>query len=274
MQVVILCGGKGTRLGEVTDNRIPKPMATVGEHPILWHIMRSYARAGHTRFVLCAGHLSWAIKSYFLNYRARAADVTVHTGSGEVTLHETPETAGIPSPTTNATVDATTDNWDVTIAETGPDTQTAGRLARVMRHIEGDTFMLTYGDGVSDIDLAALARFHASHGKAITVSGVVPPGRFGELVLDGDKVMEMAEKPAQTDRYINGGFMVIDRAFVERFIGADADEVMLERAPMAEAAAAGEMMLYKHDGFWQCMDTMRDYELLNGLWRAGNAPWA
>lgn len=258
MQVVILCGGKGTRLGDVTENRIPKPMANVGEQPILWHIMNRYAAAGHNRFVLCAGHLSWAIKEYFLNFHARTADMRINTGRPNAEyLNEAP---GV--------------DWDVTIAETGLETQTAGRLARVMRYIDGDDFMLTYGDGLSDVDLGALAAFHRAHGKLITITGVAPPGRFGELAVDGDAVTAMAEKPVVSDRLINGGFMVINRRFVDRFIGAEADDMMLETAPMSQAAEAGEMRVFRHAGFWQPMDTQRDWTLLNELWASGNAPWS
>jgi len=257
MQVVILCGGKGTRLGEVTENRIPKPMANVGEQPILWHIMKYYAAAGYTSFILCAGHLSWSIKEYFLNFHARNADLHVNTGHPQVEYLN--ETFGM--------------DWDITIAETGLETHTAGRLQRVMKYITGDTFMLTYGDGLSDVDLTSLEAFHHEKGGAITITGVVPPGRFGELAVDGDTVTAMVEKPLVSDRFINGGFMVIDRAFVDRFIPADADGVMLETQPMANAAAAGAMRIYKHGGFWQPMDTHRDWVLLNDLWQSGTAPW-
>lgn len=260
MKVVILCGGKGTRLGEVTGNLIPKPMAMVGNEPILVHIMRSYARRGHREFILCAGHLSWAIKSYFLDYHARQADVTIHTGKrGDVTFHDAHEL----------------DDWKVTIAETGPDSGTAGRLRKVAKYIEpGESFMLTYGDGVSDVDLTGLEAFHQAHGKLVTMTGVVPPGRFGELVLDGDTVTDWAEKPTVTDRYINGGFMVMQREFIDRFVVDKDDDVMLEREPLAEATTAGELMLFRHGGFWQCMDTARDWALLNELWESGNAAWA
>jgi glucose-1-phosphate cytidylyltransferase len=257
MQVVILCGGKGSRLGEVTENRIPKPMVTIGEQPILWHIMHSYARAGHNRFILCAGHLSWAIKEYFLNFHARNADLRLRTSCPDVEYLNEP----------------TGMDWDVTIVETGAETQTAGRLARVMQYIEGHNFMLTYGDGVSDVDIGALTAFHEAHGRAITITGVVPPGRFGELALDGDVVTAMVEKPMVSDRYINGGFMVLRRGFVARFIPPQSDEVMLETAPMADAAAAGEMRVFRHQGFWQPMDTQRDWALLNDLWRQGKATW-
>lgn len=260
MKVVILCGGKGTRLGEVTGNLIPKPMAMVGNEPILVHIMRSYARCGHREFILCTGHLSWAIKSYFLDYHARQADVTIQTGNrGDVTFHDAHEL----------------DDWKVTIAETGSDSGTAGRLRKVAKYLEPDeSFMLTYGDGVSNVDLAALEAFHRNHGRLVTMTGVVPPGRFGELVLDGDTVTDWAEKPLVSDRYINGGFMVMQREFIDRFAADKDDEVMLEREPLAEATAAGELMLFRHGGFWQCMDTARDWALLNELWESGNALWA
>ena len=259
MKVVILCGGKGTRLGEVTGNALPKPMVAVGEQPILWHLMRSYARFGHRRFILAAGHLSWAIKTYFLDYHARLSDVTIDTArAGALTFHDA----------------APVDDWSVTIAETGAETMTAGRVRRIARYLDDDeSFMLTYGDGLADVDLAALAAFHRAHGKLITVTGVVPPGRFGEIVHEGDRVIEWAEKPHATDRYINGGFMVVRRQFIDRFLADKDDLVMLEREPLAEATAAGEMMLYRHHGFWQCMDTMRDWEMLNELWATGDAPW-
>ena len=258
MQVVILCGGKGTRLGEVTENRIPKPMANVGEQPILWHIMKSYADAGYNRFILCAGHLSWSIKEYFLNFHARNADMHLATTRPDVTYLNEP--SGI--------------DWDITIVETGLETQTAGRLARVMDRIDGERFMLTYGDGLADVDLNALEAFHRAEGGLITITGVTPPGRFGELAIDGTIVTAMVEKPVVSDRFINGGFMVLERAFVERFVGADADATMLETRPMSEAAAAGAMRVFKHHGFWQPMDTQRDWALLNDLWRGGAAPWA
>ena len=260
MKVVILCGGKGTRLGEVTGNLVPKPMVAVGEQPIVWHIMRRYAQFGHREFILAAGHLSWAIKNYFLDYHARLSDVTVRTAApGAVTFHD----------------EALLDDWTVTVAETGAETMTAGRVRRIARYLGDDeSFMLTYGDGVADIDLAELAAFHRGHGRMVTMTGVIPPGRFGELVHEGDRVIDWAEKPVTSDRYINGGFMVIRREFIDRFLGDKADDVMLEREPLAEATAAGELTLYRHHGFWQCMDTMRDWELLNDLWEQGDAPWA
>ncbi len=258
MKTVLLCGGKGTRLGEVTGSALPKPMVRVGGRPIVWHIMKQYGDAGFRDFVICAGHLSWSIKEYFLNYHAQHADLTISTSGREpVSFHG----------------GEGTEDWTVTIAETGEETMTAGRVKRIAKYLDGDDFMLTYGDGVSDVDLGALLEFHRSHGKLMTMTGVIPAGRFGELVIEGDRVAQMQEKPTSSDRYINGGFMVLKRAFIDRFLGGDVDDVMLEREPFAAAAEAGEMMLYKHDRFWQCMDTLRDWQLLNELWDSGRAPW-
>jgi len=259
MQTVLLCGGKGTRLGEVTGNSVPKPMVRIGERPILWHIMQQYSAAGFKDFIICAGHLSWSIKEYFLNYHAQLADVTISTaGNTPPRFHGT---AGI-------------DDWNVTVAETGAETMTAGRVKKIAPYINSDDFMLTYGDGVSDVDIQALLAFHRSHGKMMTMTGVIPPGRFGELLIEGNRVAEMQEKPIASDRYINGGFMVLKRAFIDHFLSGDVTNIMLERQPMMEAAEAGEMMLFRHDGFWQCMDTLRDWQLLNELWEGGQAPWS
>lgn len=258
MKIVILCGGKGTRLGEVTGNLVPKPMARIGEQPMLWHIMQLYSRQGFNEFILCAGHLSWEIKDYFLNFRARHSDITVETGNrAAVTVHG--ENPG--------------QDWKVTIAETGLETATAGRIRMISRYLDAGPFMLTYGDGLADIDLAKLKRFHVGHGKLATMTGVVPPGRFGELKLEGDQVVDWVEKPVVVERYINGGFMILEREFIDRFIALQADTIMLEHEPLIEATKAGELMLYRHGGFWQCMDTARDWQLLNALWEGGKAPW-
>jgi len=257
MKTVFFCGGKGTRLGEITEGARPKPMVEIGGKPILWHIMSYYARAGHSDFIVCAGHKSAIIKNYFRDYRLHNSDVSFQTGSG--VLEFQPDTL---------------DDWKVLVAETGEETQTSGRLARVGKYIEeGEDFFLTYGDGLSNIDLNALLKFHKSHGKLATMSGVVPPGRFGEMKLDGDNVLEMQEKPEQADRYINGGFMVLNRQFIERYCVGDADAVMLEREPLEQAALDGELMLFRHHDFWQCMDTARDWELLDKLARQEIVPW-
>jgi glucose-1-phosphate cytidylyltransferase len=257
MKVVLLCGGQGTRIGEVTQGVLPKPLVPVDGKPILWHIMQGYARRGHTEFVICAGHLGEQIKQYFFNYRLHNSDIRVNTATGDFEL-----------------LGQGSENWSVLVVDTGTKTQTAGRIARVAKYIGNDTFFLTYGDGVSDVDFDALLAFHKSHGRLITITGIAPPGRFGELDLAGDVVREIKEKPDKTDRYINGGFMVMERAFVDRYCAvADADNLMLERAPLENAAKDGQLMMYRHDGFWQCMDTMRDWELLNKLAQQESVPW-
>lgn len=258
MKVVLLCGGKGTRLGEVTGGRMPKPLVEINGRPILWHIMSSYARQGHTEFVLCAGYRSEMIKQYFLHSRMYGGDVRIGLRSGAVEY-----------------LRDETNDWSVVIADTGLETQTAGRLSRVARYLDPEgPFFLTYGDGLADVDLNELLDFHRSHGKLATITGVIPPGRFGELILDGDRVAELREKPEDTDRYINGGFMVLERQFVDRYCAVPhADQVMLERAPLEQAALDGELMMYRHNGFWQCMDTARDWELLDELARQATVPW-
>lgn len=259
MHTVILCGGKGTRIGEVTQGLRPKPMVEIGGRPILDHIMRYYYSFGHDHFVLCVGHQSWSIKSYFMSLRERHSDITLDFGAQRTEFHKA---TSMP-------------NWTVTIAETGEDTMTAGRLRRILEYLPDDgSFMLTYGDGLADVDLDALMAFHRDHGRGLTMTGVIPPGRFGEIVLEGDRVAEWAEKPQQSDRYINGGFMVMRRDFAERYIAGCDDTVMLERAPFERAARDDEIMMFRHRGFWQCMDTMRDWQSLNGIWQSGEAPWA
>lgn len=258
MQVVILCGGRGTRIRDVSENVIPKAMVPIGDFPMVWHIMKQYACQGHTDFVLCLGHLGWKIKEYFLNCQAMQSDLTVTLGrTPKVEFHSAHPEEG----------------WRVTLVETGSETGTGGRVRKVANQITGDRFMLTYGDGVSDLDFGELERFHVSHGKLLTLTGVIPPGRFGELSVDGDRVTMMREKPMDSDRYINGGFMVMEKAFIDKYLSGVEDTTMLERGPFEAAAAGGEMMMYRHNRFWQCVDTARDWELLNRLWKSGEAPW-
>ena len=257
MKVVLLCGGQGTRLGEVTQGLRPKPLVEVAGKPLLWHIMRSYARQGFSDFVICAGHLGDQIRDYFVNYRLHQGDVRVHTATGELEL-----------------LDTEIDDWRVVVADTGTKTMTAGRVARIAKYLDDDPFFLTYGDGVSDVNLADLLAFHRTRGKLATVTGVAPPGRFGELQVHGDQVTSLQEKPSETDRYINGGFMVLERGFVERFCAVDgADELMLEKGALDAAASDGELSVYRHNGFWQCVDTRRDWELLNRLATQPAVPW-
>jgi len=255
MKVVILCGGKGTRLREETEYR-PKPMVPIGCQPILWHIMKTYAHYGFKEFVLCLGYKGDTIKDYFLNYSRLASDVTVKLGKpGEAVFHNSHEE----------------EDWTVTLANTGEDTMTGGRVKRVQQYVDGDAFMLTYGDGVGDVDLKALLRFHQRHGKIGTVTGVRPPGRFGEMGITKNRVMEFNEKPQASGGIINGGFFVFNRELF-RFLNDDPN-LIFEQQPLRSLAARKQLMCFEHDGFWQPMDTFREFELLNKLWDGGRAPW-
>ena len=255
MQVVILCGGKGTRLREETEYR-PKPMLPIGEQPILWHIMKIYAHYGHTDFVLSLGYKGEMIKDYILNYRYLNSDLTVHLGQKrEVIFHHGSDESA----------------WTVTLAGTGEETMTGARLKRVEKYIQGDLFMMTYGDGVGDVDVRALLEFHRGHGKSATLTGVRPPGRFGELVSKNNLVIEFNEKPQTTTGQINGGFFVFSRKFFD-YLTEDPN-LILEQSPLRRAAADGQLMCFGHDGFWQPMDTFREFELLNHLWKINQAPW-
>ncbi|MEM7248349.1 MAG: glucose-1-phosphate cytidylyltransferase [Acidobacteriota bacterium] len=255
MQVVILCGGRGTRLGRQSELR-PKPMVRIGERPILWHIMKTYASFGHGDFVLCLGWLSDVIKDYFLNYDARQSDVTVRLGErSEVTVHSTHE-----------------EDWSVTLADTGLDTNTGARLKRIERYIEDDTFLLTYGDGVADVDIDAAVELHRSHGKIATVTAVHPPARFGELQLgESGEVESFSEKPQASQGLINGGFFVFDRRVFAHV--PDDPYCSLESDLLEHLCAEDQLVGYRHDGFWQCMDTVRELDILNRLWDGGQAPW-
>jgi len=255
MKVVILCGGQGTRLREETEYR-PKPMVTIGERPILWHIMKGYAHHGFREFVLCLGYKGDHIKEYFYDYEVLNNDFTVELGAErKVEVHRNHDEVG----------------WKVTLADTGEHAMTGARVKRVARFLDGDRFMLTYGDGVADLDVQALLRFHESHGKIGTVTGVHPIARFGELRLDDGRVAAFNEKPQLKDNYINGGFFVFERAFLD-YLDEDAG-CILEREPLERLVADGQLMTYVHDGFWHCMDTFRDFKLLNEWWAGGAAPW-
>ena len=252
MKVIILAGGFGTRLSEYTDS-IPKPMVTVGGRPILWHIMRSYAHAGHKDFYLALGYKADVVKEYFLHYRSLNADFTVDLATGYVEPHQTDDT-----------------DWRVTLIDTGLESMTGGRVKRMQSFIGNESFLLTYGDGVANIDIDALLKFHKSHGKMVTVSAVHPGARFGELEIKQNQVSSFQEKPQVGQGWINGGYFVIEPAFFDLIEG---DKSILEREPLEKAAALGELMAYQHDGYWQCMDTKRDRDHLEELWEAGNAPW-
>ena len=255
MKAVILCGGYGTRLSEETDLR-PKPMVKIGEKPILWHIMKIYEKFRIIDFELALGYKSDVIKEYFLNYTSLNNDFKINTKSGDIT-------------TTSKNVD---ENWNINLVYTGLDTMTGGRLLRLKSSLNGqNTFLLTYGDGISDINISELVKFHNSHGKIATLTAVRPPVRFGELLINKNKVQEFKEKPQAVKGWINGGFFVFNK---EIFDFIDGDETMLEREPLERLAGIGELMAFKHSGYWQCMDTIREKQLLENLWKTSNAPWA
>ena len=256
MKVVILCGGQGTRLREETNVR-PKPMVEIGTHPILWHIMKIYAYFGLNEFVLCLGYKGHIIKDYFINFKFRTNDCTIHLGNNaEIEIHQ------------NEAVE----NWTVTLAETGETTQTGARIHRVKKYLGDETFCLTYGDGLGDVDIEKLIAFHRSHGKIGTVTGVRPPGRFGELDIIDNQVRDFSEKPQVTQGLINGGFFVFEPAFIERYLEDD-ETLTLESRPLQKLAEDGELMVFPHDGFWQPMDTFREWKMLESMWNEGNAPW-
>ncbi len=252
MKVAILAGGVGTRLAEETDIR-PKPMVEVGSRPILWHIMMHYSHFGHDDFVIALGYKGDYIKKYFLDYPSLQGDLTVKVKSGEVMRHRN----GHP-------------DWSVDLVDTGRDTLTGGRIKRLAPHLGSETFMLTWGDGVADVDLADLLRFHRAHGKLATVTAVRPAARFGHLVFDGDRVQEFSEKPQTAEGWINGAFFVLEPQVLDYIQG---DDTQWEREPMERLAREGQLMAYRHTSFWQCMDTLRDKKLLEDLWDSGNAPW-
>ncbi|MCI0539680.1 MAG: glucose-1-phosphate cytidylyltransferase [Verrucomicrobiales bacterium] len=255
MKVVILCGGLGTRLREETEYR-PKPMVPIGGRPILWHIMKLYAHYGHTEFVLCLGYKGEVIKDYFRNYHWNTSDVTLRLGrTPKITYHSQHDE----------------EDWTVTLLETGLETQTGGRLRRALPFVEADTFLFTYGDGLTDSDINKSIEFHQQHGALATITAVKPTGRFGELAMDGQTITAFREKPEKESAFISGGFFVFNRA-IGQFL-EDGDQCVLERKPMERLAREGQLKAYCHEGFWQCMDTYREYEALNKSWASGNAPW-
>jgi glucose-1-phosphate cytidylyltransferase len=252
MRTIILAGGLGTRFAEETESR-PKPMIEIGNRPILWHIMQHYASYWFTEFVIALGYKSEVVKRYFLEYSRLSGSMSVNLARGDVRRHDEPG-----------------EDWTVHLIDTGLNSNTGGRVKRVAQWVGCEEFMLTYGDGVSDIDLQALLRFHRSHGKLATVTAVRPPARFGGLVFDGDLVAEFTEKPQTGEGWINGGFFVFEPAVLD-FIGGDADS--LEQDVMPRLVERGQLAAYRHDKFWQCMDTLRDKRYLEALWQEGRAPW-
>ncbi len=254
-QVVILCGGFGTRIRDVTED-IPKAMIPIGDRPILWHIMDHYARFGFRRFVLCLGYKGWTIKRFFLDYLLANRDLTIDLN--------TPEDVAVHGPTL-------AEDWQITLAETGLHSMTGCRVKRVEKYIDGENFFLTYGDGLANINLLDLWDYHLTHGKVGTVTAVSPPGRFGEMTLKGDRVVEFCEKPQRPNSRISGGFMAFNRQIFDRL--DDDPKLVFENAPLMNLARDGQLMTYRHDGFWRCMDNSRDYNFLNDLWKETHPPW-
>lgn len=248
MKVVIFAGGKGTRISEESHLR-PKPMIEVGGKPILWHIMKLYAAQGHNEFIICLGYKGYMIKEYFLNYFVHNSDVTIDLENNQVEVHQTK-----------------TESFKVTLVDTGLETMTAGRLKRVQQYVGNETFMLTYGDGVCDIDMNAQLAFHNKHGKICTMSIVQPGSRFGLIELnESNKVTTFAEKPKEDGAWINGGFFII-KPDVFNYLEGNMDDIMWERQPLENLTEDGELVAFKHNGFWKCMDTLRDNQVLNEMW--------
>ena len=252
MKTIILAGGFGTRLSEYTES-VPKPMVPIGGKPILWHIMKTYAHFGHKDFYVALGYKAEVIKEYFLHYRTLNADFTVDLGTGVVNSHQLDEV-----------------DWKVTLVNTGQHSMTGGRVKRMKTFIGNETCLLNYGDGLSNVDLDQLIKFHKSHGKLVTVTAVHPGARFGELEIKGKQVTSFQEKPQTRQGWINGGYFVIEPKFFELIEG---DQTILEREPLEHTAQIGELMAYQHEGFWQCMDTKRDRDNLEEFWRSGKVPW-
>ena len=255
MKVVILCGGRGTRLKEETEFR-PKPLVKIGNRPVLWHIMKIYAHYGFKEFILCLGYKGDMIKDYFLNYEMMNSDFTIQLGNrNNIQFHRNHQEG----------------DWSVTLADTGEKAQTGARIKRIEKYIDSNLFMVTYGDGVANLNIKELLKFHQAHGKIGTMTGVHPSSRFGELVIKDNQVMRFNEKPQVKEGLINGGFFVFNKEFFN-YLEED-DNCYLERQPLEKLAKEGELMVYPLDGFWQCVDTYRELELLNNLWESPNPPW-
>jgi glucose-1-phosphate cytidylyltransferase len=253
MKVVILAGGLGTRLSEETALR-PKPMVDIGDKPILWHIMKIYSRYGFNDFIVCLGYKGYFIKEYFANYFLHQSDVTIDLSNNSVETHQ-----------------SYAEPWKITLVDTGKATMTGGRIKRIQPYIGNQRFLLTYGDGVGDVDINSLVRFHEQHGKFLTVTAVQPSGRFGALNLNTkEEVTSFLEKPKGDGAWINGGFFVCEPGVFDYI---DGDHILWEREPMESIAADGQMVAYKHNGFWKPMDTLRDKQDLEAEWQSGTAPW-
>jgi glucose-1-phosphate cytidylyltransferase len=253
MKTIILAGGVGSRLAEETEIR-PKPMVEIGYRPILWHILKIYAHFGYKDFLIALGYKGEHIKRYMADYASLATDLTVDMAKGTVETHQHTDS----------------EDWRVTLVDTGRHTETGGRMLKLMPYLDGETFMMTFGDGVSDVDITQLVEFHRSHGKLATLTAVRPPARFGHVELEGDRVAEFSEKPQVGEGWINGGFFVLEPKVLDYIEGED---VMFQREPLERLAKDGQLMAYKHTAFWQCMDTLRDKISLQQLWDSDAAPW-
>jgi len=252
MKTVLLAGGLGTRIGEETHNK-PKPMVEIGGWPIIWHIMNHYAHFGYKEFMVALGYRGSVIKDFFLDYHHLNSNLRIDLSNGDV-----------------QTMEEFLRDWVIHLIDTGANSMTGGRIGRLRKYLDDETFMVTYGDGVSDVDIEDLIRFHRSHGKLATVTAVRPLARFGGIELDSDQVVEFKEKPHTGEGWINGGYFVFEPGFLDYI---DGDACILEREPLERLAAKGELMAYRHSGFWQCMDTIRDRQLLEELWSGDAPPW-
>lgn len=255
--VVILCGGQGTRIREVSE-RLPKGMVDIGGRPILWHIMKLYSHFGYRRFILCLGYKGWEIKQFFLDYRAHLSDFTLSLSDGD---HEPRFTGG-----------RADENWEITFAETGLAAGTGARLRRIRDYIDTPQFMMTYGDGVSAVDIDHLMKTHLEAGRVGTVTGVHPTSKFGEMQVDGDAVAEFNEKPTQVTGWVSGGYFVFDRSFLDDYLD-DSEDLFLEAEPLQRLARDQQLTVHRHEDFWAAMDTYKDYQSLNEQWASGEAPW-
>ncbi|MCB2082266.1 MAG: glucose-1-phosphate cytidylyltransferase [Rickettsiales bacterium] len=265
MDAVILCGGLGTRLREETEF-LPKPMVTIGDRPILWHIMKRYSMFGVRRFILCLGYKGHVIRDYFLNYRFYNSDFSIGLASGDITF------SGKGTRKKSSEVE----DWEIVLAETGPHSQTGSRIARILPHLQSNNFFATYGDGVSDVNIHALLKHHLASGKAATLTSVYPPSRFGEIIKKNGAVDFFAEKPQVASGAINGGFFVFDAKAVKKYLPRNPEKhvhLSLEGDILPELAEDKQLAAYSHPGFWQCMDTQREMEQLNTIYKQGNAPW-
>lgn len=252
MKVVILAGGLGTRISEETFSK-PKPMIEIGGKPILWHIMKIYSTHGINDFIICCGYKGYLIKEYFANYFLHMSDVTFNMRNNSMDVHN--ERA---------------ENWKVTLVDTGENTMTGGRVKRIAEYLDEEPFCLTYGDGVSSVDISKSIEFHKNHGKEATLTATLPPGRFGALKFNGNLIEKFEEKPQGDGAFINGGFFILNRSVLKRIKG---DNTVWEQEPLKDLANDGQLMAFKHEGFWQPMDTLREKQKLEEMWDSNNAPW-